>query len=353
MSANTQQPSGAGVIVPLAALVVVIAGMRAAESIFIPFLLSIFIGFISSPPLFWLKRRGVPTFLSLLIVIGAVISIMMGIVALIGTSLDDITRSLPFYQERLDEIMASFFSWLKGMGIKIPEQQIRSQFNPASAMNLVTGLLAGLGALLKNAFLILLTVTFILLEASSFPHKLRAAFGPNASFKHFSPFRDKINRYLVIKTSISLITGFIITIWLLILGVDYPFLWGFLAFLLNYIPTIGSIIAAVPAVLLAIIQLGPGVAILTGLGYFATNIAFGTLLEPRFMGRGLGLSALIVFLSLVFWGWVFGPVGMLLSVLLTMTLKIALDSYEDTRWIGILLGPEEPPEDVPLPSGNP
>ena len=353
MSADARQPGGARVIVSLAALVIVVAGMRAAESILIPFLLSIFIGFISTPPLFWLKRQGIPTPLSLLIVIGAVISIMMGIVALIGSSLDDITRSLPFYQARLEEAMSSFFAWLKGLGIKIPEKQLRSQFNPASVMNLVTGLLTGLGALLKNVFLILLTVTFILLEASSFPHKLRAAFGSNASFSHFSPFRDKINRYLVIKTSISLITGVVITIWLLILGVDYPFLLGFLAFLLNYIPTIGSIIAAVPAVLLAMIQLGTGAALLTGLGYFVTNIAFGTIIEPRFMGRGLGLSALIVFLSLVFWGWVLGPVGMLLSVLLTMTLKIALDSYEDTRWIGVLLGPEEPPEDIPLPSGNP
>ncbi len=145
---------------------------------------------------------------------------------------------------------------------------------------------------------------------------------------------------MVIKTLVSLATGIAIAIWLGVLGVDYAMLWGLLAFLLNYVPNIGSIIAAIPAVLLALVQLGVGSALLAALGFLVVNAAIGNVIEPRFMGRGLGLSTLVVFLSLVFWGWVLGPVGMLLSVPLTMTVKIALESNEDTRWIAILLGPQ-------------
>jgi predicted PurR-regulated permease PerM len=145
---------------------------------------------------------------------------------------------------------------------------------------------------------------------------------------------------MAIKTMISLVTGVIVTLMLLIIGVDYPLLWGLLAFVLNFVPNIGSIIAAVPAVLLAIIQLGGFYALITAPGCVVLNLFMGNVIEPRFMGRGLGLSTLVVFLSLLFWGWLLGPVGMLLSVPLTITAKIALDSRDDTRWIAILLGPD-------------
>jgi predicted PurR-regulated permease PerM len=145
---------------------------------------------------------------------------------------------------------------------------------------------------------------------------------------------------MAIKTLVSLATGVIVAIGLYVIGVDYPLLWGLLAFLLNYIPNIGSIIAAIPPVLLAMIQLGPMQALIVAGGFVVVNIVMGSIVEPRFMGRGLGLSTLVVFLSLLFWGWVLGPVGMLLSVPLTITVKIALDSREESRWLAILLGPD-------------
>ena len=114
-------------------------------------------------------------------------------------------------------------------------------------------------------------------------------------------------------------------------------LWAVLAFLFNYIPNIGSIIAAVPAVLLAFVQLGPATASFTALGFVVSNMVMGNVIEPRYMGRGLGLSTLVVFLSLIFWGWLLGTVGMLLSVPLTMIVKIALESSPDTRWVALLL----------------
>ena len=130
----------------------------------------------------------------------------------------------------------------------------------------------------------------------------------------------------------------VIGLWLLVLGIDFALLWGLLACLLNFVPTVGSIIAGVPAVLLALIQGGPGLAAATAAGYLATNLVMGNIIEPKVMGRGLGLSALVIFLSLIFWGWVFGPIGMLLSVPLTMIAKVALEAGESTRWMAIMMG---------------
>ena len=135
-------------------------------------------------------------------------------------------------------------------------------------------------------------------------------------------------------------TGLLVYFFLLIVGVDYPLLWAVLAFVLNYIPTIGSIIALIPPFLLAMVQLGFIDSIIVLAGYLTINTIMGNILEPKFMGMGLGLSTLVVFLSLVFWGWVLGPIGMILSVPLTITIKIALDSSEETRWLAVMLGPE-------------
>ena len=110
--------------------------------------------------------------------------------------------------------------------------------------------------------------------------------------------------------------------------------------MLNYVPNIGSIFAAIPGVLTALVQFSALKAGYAAAGYIGINLLVGSVIEPRFMGRGLGMSTLVVFLSLVFWGWVLGPVGMLLSVPLTMILRIALEGNEDTRWIAVLLGPE-------------
>ncbi len=175
---------------------------------------------------------------------------------------------------------------------------------------------------------------------------------PEESLGHFDHFIENIKRYMAIKTATSLLTGAAVTLWLTGVGVDYPVLWGVLAFFLNYVPNIGSIIAAVPALLLALVQLGPGAAAWTGAGFLLINNIVGNVIEPRYMGKGLGLSGLVVFVSLVFWGWVLGSAGMFLSVPLTMTIKIALDSNENTRWLAVLLGPAEEHLEQPVKTEN-
>jgi AI-2 transport protein TqsA len=341
VSEDGRRSKGAQILITAAAFVIVIAGMRAAVPIVVPFLLSAFVAIICAPPLFWLQRRGIPTLIALLMVIFAILGIGFLMGALIGASVKDFSAALPQYQARLQVQMTMVLAWLRSLGIEISDQVLLEYFDPGAVMRLVASTLSGLGGVLTNAFLILLTVTFILLEASSFPTKLCAILGSsNSSMASVEEVINNVQRYMARKTLISLGTGIVIAVWLAIVGVDYPLLWGLLAFVLNYVPNIGSIIAAIPAVLLALVQLGVKSALLAALAFVVVNIAFGYLIEPRYMGRGMGLSTLIVFLSLVFWGWVLGPIGMLLSVPLTMTVKIALESKEDTRWLAILLGSE-------------
>ena len=327
-------------MIGLAAFVVIIAGMKASADILMPFLLAAFIAIIAAPAIFWLERRKVPAALAITLVILAVVLFFTLVGTLIGTSVNDFSQQLPDYQLRLGDEINAVTAWLNARGLRISLEGITQYVDPGRAMQLVSNFLKGLGGVLSNTALIFLTVIFMLAEASSFPRKLRLMLGPAGSMGGFQQFLDRMNAYVKIKTLTSLGTGILVSLWLLILGVDYALLWGVLAFLLNYVPNIGSIIAAVPAVLLAFIQHGTLSAILTGAGYIVVNVGIDNFIAPRFTGRGVGLSTLIVFLSLLFWGWVLGPVGMLLSVPLTMIAKIALDSREDTRWLGILLGPE-------------
>jgi predicted PurR-regulated permease PerM len=341
MNLINHKTKGSQILVTIAAFVIVVAGMSAAKVILVPFLLAAFIAIISAPPLFWLQRKGLSTWLALLIVMLGVLFIGLLMAGLVGSSVKNFSTDLPVYEAKLKQQTTLVIGWLEKLGVDISDLAVTEIFDPGAAMKLVATLLSGLGSVLTNGFLILMTVIFMLLEASSFPAKLRTVLaGPERSLVRFDNFISNVKHYMAIKTLASLATGILVAIWLTVIGVDYPLLWGLLAFVLNYIPNIGSIIAAVPALLLAVIQLGFVRAAVAAAGYVVINLLMGNVIEPRFMGRGLGLSTLVVFLSLLFWGWVLGPVGMLLSVPLTITAKMALESRDDTRWIAVLLGPE-------------
>jgi len=324
-----------------AALVIIVAGMRAAQQILVPLLVSAFLALISASPVFWLQRKRVPGPLAVFLVVLGVLGIGIGFGTLLGTSLHDFSAAIPRYQKALAENIAQLQQWLNRMGVPMSEKTFLQYVDPGASMQLVANMLTSLGGILTNTFLIGLTVIFILLEASSFQMKAQAAFGnPQGASDQFAKLTTAINHYLGIKTIVSLGTGILVTLWVWLLGIDFPLIWGLLAFLLNYVPNLGSIIAAIPAVLLGYIQFDPGRALLVALGYVIINVVFGNIIEPRLMGRKLGLSTLVIFLSLGFWGWLWGPVGMLLSVPMTMIVKITFESNESTQWLGILMDSE-------------
>jgi predicted PurR-regulated permease PerM len=331
----------------VAAFVIIIAGMKASTGIVVPFLLSIFIAILASSPLFWLRRKGWPVGLALAAILLAIVGAMLLLGVLLGASLDGFSRALPSYQERLRDLISAAVTWAQAHGMDVSVERAREAFDPAKAVGMANNILSALGNLLGNAFLILFTVAFMLLEAATFPGKLLRIVG-DTELTAPRQILDGVRRYIGVKSITSAATGICIGILTFLLGIDFPFLWAILGFLLNFVPTIGSIIAAVPAVLVALVQLGVGPAAMAALGYAVINVTFGNIIEPRVMGRVMGLSTLVVFLSLVFWGWVLGPIGMLLSVPLTMVAKIAFEQNEKTQPIAILLGTEREAQTEPV-----
>ena len=331
-----------------AALVIIIGGINQAQSVLVSFLVAVFLSMLGTPPVLWLERKRIPSVVAVLLVVTGMVAILLIVGAVVGASINSFYTELPAYQTRFQEHVSAFQNFFTTKGIRGIDKVLLGYVKPEAVMSLTASLIAELGSALSNIVLILLTVAFILFEATSFPVKLRAVLGePRQVFPQFTRFVGDIERYMLIKTFISLATGLLIGTWLTILGVDFPVLWGFLAFLLNYVPNVGSTIAAVPAVLLAFIQLGIGSAIMATAGYMAVNFILDNVVETRLMGRKLGLSTLVVFLSLIFWGSLLGPVGMVLCIPLTMTLKFACENNKGTQWIAVLLGPEVSAESIP------
>jgi AI-2 transport protein TqsA len=332
----------------LAAIVVIIYGINQARSVLVLFLVSVFLAVLGMPPVFWLIRKRFPSSLAVLTVVAGMIIVLLLVGVVLGTSISSFSAALPLYQTRLQEQILGIKTLLAGKGVELTDKIILDYLNPGRVMGLTAGLLTGLGSAFSNIVLILLTVTFILFEALSFPVKFCAALGDRpAAFQQFSRFGSDIKRYMVIQTGISLTTGIVIAIWLSILGVDFPVLLGLLAFLLHYVPSLGSIISAIPAFILAFIQFGIGRAALAVAGYLAVGFVIGNVIHPRLMGQKLGLSTLVVFLSLIFWGSLLGPIGMVLCVPFTMALKFAFESSDSTRWIAVFLGNDPAREMTP------
>ena len=329
-------------IISLAGVVVIVYGMQMAKDLLVPFLVAAFLALITVRPMLWMQSRRVPAIVAALIIVTVIMFILSILGTIVGSSIAEFTVALPVYQERLDSLVDGVVAFLaKNLKTDGDIEGLGDLIDPGWAMGLVAYLFGALRGLLTNVFLILFTTIFILLEASSMGTKVEAAFGQSAiSLAGPRAFLTNLGRYLGIKTVVSLATGILAGLLTWSIGVDFPQLWGMIAFLLNYVPTIGSILAAVPAVLLALVQLGVPEATGVMAGFIAINIAFGNFLEPRLMGYGVGISPLIVFIGLFFWNWVFGPVGMLLSVPLTMTLKLALESDERTAWIATFIGSE-------------
>jgi predicted PurR-regulated permease PerM len=323
-----------------ASLVIVIGGLKLAAPIILPVLMAMLVALVAMHPIRGLQRRGLPTWLALtLIMIGASLALLF-VIGVVGASITKFTAQLPEYRVRLDSLIADGFRVLRDMGADVAPVTLSKSLDSGRIMNLVGDTATGVLALLSSVLLVLLIVIFILLEANGFSAKLRKAMGDrDADLGEWTRAADRVYQYLFIKSVISAGTGVLVSLLTWLGGVDFPLLWGMVAFMFNFVPNIGSIIAAVPAVLLALLLNGVVNAAIIGAGYFVINMVIGNAIEPKIMGEKLGLSTLVVFLSLVFWGWLWGPAGMLLSVPLTVIVKIVLEHSEQFRFVAILLGP--------------
>jgi predicted PurR-regulated permease PerM len=328
-------------VIVTAAIAIAVTFLQAAAPIIAPILLAAFIAIVVTPPLRWMQRKRVPRWLAL----GVIVFVLLdagSIFALLFTGeLEGFRDGLPGYQERLTLLSNQFGGWLEDAGVANAREAVKDIFDPAVAASLVRMALTNVSNIFATGLLVLLAVIFMLIEAPGLSAKLRTAFHLTEEAEvRRRRVLSAISQYMVIKSLTSLATALCIWLWLWILGIDFAFLWGLLAFLLNFVPFIGALLMTIPAVLLALVQTDLQTTLLVALGYLVVNTVIGSILEPRIMGRGLGISTLAVFLSLLFWGWVLGTVGVFLSVPLTIALIIALDASPQTRPFAILLGPE-------------
>ncbi|WP_034455816.1 AI-2E family transporter [Buttiauxella noackiae] len=330
--------SGLKAVIMLGMLVIILVGIKVAAEIIVPFILALFIAIILNPMIRRLERIRVPRVLAISFVISVIIFFMAVLLAYLGTTLNELTRTLPQYRSLLISPLQTLDPWLQRVGISVSVDELVKYIDPNAAMTLVTSLITQLSNAMTSIFLLLLTVVFMLIEVPQLPVKLQQLMSrPEEGMGAIQRALDSVSHYLVLKTAISLVTGLVVWIMLATLDVRFAFVWGLLAFSLNYIPNIGSVLAAIPPVAQVLVFSGLYDALLVVAGYLAINLVFGNIIEPRMMGRGLGLSTLVVFLSLIFWGWLLGPVGMLLSVPLTIAVKIALEQNEGGRSIAVLL----------------
>ncbi len=338
---------GTSTTLNIAAILVIIAAVMAAKSIVTPLLMALFFSIILAQPIFWLQKHKVPQGLAIVLVFGGILLLFFGFGGIIGDSLSTFSKDAPIYGKKLNVIGVSFVDYLNNKGFKISQEQLTNLLDPSKVMSFTAGALSELGSVMGNMALIIFTVVFLLLELNSFNLKARAiVHGKENSLDYLNRIGKSIRHYLAIKTMVSLLTGLMIYIGLLILGIDYAILWALIAFLLNYIPNFGSILAGIPAVLFALVQAGPGEALWALVVYAAVNMSVGNIVEPKMMGQGMGLSTLVVFISLIFWGYVLGTVGMFLSVPLTMTLKIMFEQNKKLQWMAIILGTQQDAQQV-------
>ena len=401
MAANPDDPirnfgTPIRVLVVAACVVVLVAGLRAASSVIEPFLIALFVVILSLPVLFWLKQR-LPTMLAVLGTILMDIAVLAAAGSLVGTTVNQLTGDMDKYQGRLTELIDDGSAWLEERGLQpewlsspagegaaagetdaetetasggetmaatapqpVPDGAgegsdlpgLLSRFDSSLLVDFANQALRYTATAFSSLLIIALIVVFMLFEAATFRYKVRIAFTGADAEERFSRVMHEIQHYIGIKTLVSVATGLLIGVWVGVLGVDFAIFWGLVAFVLNFIPNLGSIIAAVPTTLLAMVQIGVGRGLLVALGYLVVNMVIGNFIEPHLMGRRLGLSTLVVVLSLVFWGWVWGPIGMLLSVPLTMVVKIMLENTEEFRWVAVLLGDSREAERLAPVSGG-
>ena len=314
-------------ILVLAGACIVIASLKLAASLLVPVLLAAFFAMALTPVAMRLQRYHVPAPLAVILsfLLGAVL--VLALAGLIAVSMQDVKEKLPEYEARIESSVADATSWLSDKGVDIPEGGIATAINPDQAVTFATSLVASLGSTLSNAIIVLLAMLFMMFETAAITGDVRANRARGSVSDKLQRVMKAVTDYLSVKTVISLFTGLFFGIACALIGVDFPVLLGLLAFLLNYVPNIGSVLAAVPPILVALVQpeLGLKGAVLILVANLVVNGILGNVIEPRVMGQKVGLSTLTVFLGLIFWSWVFGPVGTVLSVPLTIVAKMLLE----------------------------
>lgn len=332
----------------LASATLVLFGCYFARDFFIPVSLAFFLAAVSFPITNWLREHRIPRFFAVLTTVLVVFAFLSGIMVVAFLLINDLAADerMELYGKRMYDIALEFGVQLEEWKIEGAEEEIKKILTVELIRDFfesnIASLLSSVLEVVKNSFIVLILLVFMLGEARVFGRRFEAivaARGPNLQ-RMLSATHD-IQKYLAIKTLVSIGTGVLAGLLCWLANVDFPLLWGILAFALNYIPAVGSIIAGIPPVILALLIHDIQHAAVVGVGYLVINGFLGNFLEPALLGRRFGLSTVVVVISVLFWGFIWGPVGMLLAVPLTMLMKVALDNSYELRWLGVAISQEK------------
>jgi predicted PurR-regulated permease PerM len=331
-------------LIAVPSVVITLTGIKAAASIIVPLLLAFILATIAGSFLLYMQGRGLPRWLSMLVVLLAVILLLIGMGVFVSSAALEFSNRIPYYETQFLEIVNRMLDTLSEYGVALEKSELLHPWSPMIVMGYLGGFVQSLQLVLAESFMILILVIFLLFNQELFFWKMHALFDERHSRQLFGMFSQQVNRYVLIKSTISALTGASVAAGLYLMGIEHALLWGVMAFMFNFVPNIGSIIAALPPMLIALADHGIAMSLWVGLFFLLINVVFGVMVEPRITGKGLGLSSVVVLLSLIFWGWILGPVGMLLSIPLTIMAKVACDLNPQTQWISILLGdnPDNP-----------
>lgn len=342
---------GSQMLVTLACLIVLIAGMRAAAGILVPVVYAFFLAVLSFPLMRWLTRHRIPGPVALGVTLLVNLSVLAGLITLAVRMLISFNADLPRYLRGLQRYLTDFGVWLEDNGIEGAKELTTTFFDWNNIIGYAyqQDVLSRIGAMLGSTFgtlatifaglvMILILMMFVLMEAPGTQRRMvavRQAGGPDLSGLLRSV--SDIQKYLGVKTLISALTGVLAGAWCWFFDLQYPLLWAILAFVFNYIPAVGSTAASIPAIIEALVQHGGSTAIGVAIGYGGINFALDNFVQPQLLGNRFGISALVVVLSAIFWGWLWGPLGMFLAVPLTMVIKVLLDNSEEFRWVSVAM----------------
>ncbi|ALB56593.1 AI-2E family transporter [Cronobacter universalis] len=343
-----QDKVGLHMLQKLAALVIILAGIHAAADMIVPLLLALFLAIVLNPLVTWFMRRGFRRPVAITIVVFVMLIGLTLLLGVLAASFNEFIALMPKYNKELTRKLLHLQEMVPFMHLHLSPERMLQRMDSDKMMTFATTLMTQLSGAMASVVLLVMTVVFMLFEVRHVPYKLRFALSnPQLHIAGLHRALKGVSHYLALKTLISLWTGVIIWLGLTLLDIQFALMWGVLGFLLNYIPNIGAVLSAIPPMIQALLFNGVYEVVMVGVLFLLVHMILGNIVEPRMMGHRLGMSTMVVFLSLLFWGWLLGPVGMLLSVPLTSVCKIWMETTHGGSKIAVLLGPGRPKTRLP------
>jgi AI-2 transport protein TqsA len=345
VATTLRQPAFLRVMLLLAATVVVLVGIRLGAPILNPILFAVVLSLLFYPVYSWLRRRGIPTPLALLIMLVGLTILFVALFFVLGVSITRFSERVGFYVAQLDVELSNVDALLERLGLS--NIDVRDAVNPSALVGALGAVLSGIANFLSNLFLILMIMLFLLGEGPAMMNRLRAGAGrDNPQVERLTTVGQSVVRQFGLRAIVNLVTGAGVTVLLLVLGVDFPLLWGILTFFLSFVPYIGLVLAVTPAVVLALAEFGVSRAVLAIVGVIVINVLAENVLSPMMMGRGLNISPTVVFLAFIFWAWLLGGPGAFLALPITLFVTVMFDTFPETRWLASLIGVSGPDTDA-------